>query len=183
MYIALSIIYFLLSANTTYFKADHGKVTFESDASMEKIIAHSREVKGLIDTKNNTFAFSVDLSSFQGFNSELQKDHYEENYVESDKFPKALFNGKIIEEVDYSHKGLYDVRAKGDFELHGIKINKIIHSTIKVLRPGELSIHSTFLLNLKDYSIKIPRLVHKKIAEDIKVTVDIHMNQYTAIEK
>src|SRR5688500_7889636 len=76
---------------------DKGSINFTSNAQLELIKASSDKVQGLLDPNNNQFAFAVDIKSFQGFNSQLQREHFNEKYLESEKFPKARFSGKIIE--------------------------------------------------------------------------------------
>lgn len=80
---------------------------------LELIEARSIELKGLIDPAKQTFAFSVSTNSFEGFNSKLQREHFNENYLESAKYPKSTFTGKIIEKVDFTTNGEHIICAKG----------------------------------------------------------------------
>ncbi len=160
-----------------FYKTAHGDVSFISRSTMEKIKSHSSDLRGVINEKSNAFSFAVSLDSFHGFNSELQKEHYAENYVESDQYPLAKFSGKIIEEISFDKPGVYNVRAKGNFDLHGIIVNKIIHATLTVINENQLNIESNFELNLTEFKIKVPRLVHKKVAENIEVHVALLMNK------
>ncbi len=176
----LSILYLLallLSADANYYKTSQGNVSFESNAAQEKIIGSSDALKGLIDSRTNTFSFSVELESFNGFNSQLQKEHYAENYVESNRFPHASFSGKIIEQIDFNKPGTYTVRAKGDLSVHGIRINKIIPATLTIISATQLKIDAEFQLNLTEFQIKVPRIVHKKVAENIEIRVDLLLNK------
>src|SRR5579859_1595395 len=84
------------------FTADDGEVSFTSNAKLELINASSKRVKGIIDPTTNNFAFVVTIQSFEGFNSNLQREHFNEKYMETDKFYDATFSGKIIEAVDFS---------------------------------------------------------------------------------
>ena len=94
------------------FNITKGKISFSSDAPLELITAISNELKGLIETEKKQFAFSVKVRSFKGFNSGFQKDHFNENYLETDKYPEATFSGKIIEDVDFAKNNVLTVRAK-----------------------------------------------------------------------
>lgn len=143
-------------------------MSFTSNAELELIKASSNKVQGLIDPASNTFAFSVDAISFEGFNSRLQRDHFNEKYMESDRFPKARFSGKIIEPIDFSIDGSYDVRAKGDLEIHGQKQTRIIKAKVTIAN-GILSIESRFVVPLADHNISIPAIVSQKIATEIEV--------------
>lgn len=143
-------------------------MSFTSDAELELITASSDKVQGLIDPATNQFAFSVDVTSFEGFNSRLQREHFNEKYMESDRYPKARFIGKIIEPIDFSVNGSYDVRAKGELDIHGQKQTRIIKSKISI-HDGVLYIESQFLVPLSDHNISIPAIVSQKIATEIEV--------------
>ncbi len=169
------LLFILLSifiADTDYYNTRNGTVIFESNASLENIKAKSTQLRGLINKSKNTFSFAIKLKSFHGFNSELQMEHYNENYVESDLFNEATFKGKIIEDLNWLSKGRYEVRAKGEFELHGIKKIETINSVIEVTDEKSIKISAEFKINLSDYNIKIPRIVHKKLSEKIDIQVN-----------
>jgi hypothetical protein len=150
------------------FSVENGSINFTSNAELELIKASSDKVQGLIDPITNQFAFSIDIKSFRGFNSELQREHFNEKYMESERFPKARFSGKIIEQVDFSVAGVYEVRAKGDLEIHGQKQTRIIKSTIAVAN-GRIRVESKFFVPLADHNISIPNIVSQKIATEIEV--------------
>ena len=153
-----------------------GEIKFASKAQLELIKASTDKVQGLLDPASNLFAFSVDIKNFRGFNSELQREHFNEKYLESEKFPKAKFSGKIIEQIDFSKDGTYEVRAKGDLEIHGIKQNRIIRSKVTV-KTGVVTIESSFLVPLADHDIAIPNIVSQKIATEIEVEFSATMIQ------
>lgn len=146
-----------------------GSITFVSDAPLEKIKASTQTFKAVYDADHNQFAVSIIMNSFVGFNSELQTDHYNENYLETEKYPEAKFVGKIVEQLDFTKKGRSEVRAKGRFSLHGVTQEKTILCKIQISNENEFSINAEFELNLAEYNINIPKIVHKKIAENIKI--------------
>jgi len=148
-----------------------GKVNFQSNAPLEVIKASSDALKGVIDTNKRTFAFTLEVASFNGFNNPLQKEHFNENYMESDDYKTATFLGKIIEKTDLTKEGEYTLRAKGKLKIHGISQERIIKSSAKV-KDGKLSIQSTFTVILKEHEIAVPKIVHQKIAEEIQVSVE-----------
>lgn len=156
------------------FSTGDGKINFVSKAELELIKASSNKLKGVIDPATNQFAFSVVVPSFLGFNSELQREHFNEKYMESEKYPQVTFTGKIIEQMDFSINGIYDVRAKGDLEIHGQKQTRIIRSTLTI-ENGILSLKSDFKVPLADHNIAIPRIVNQKIATEIDVHVEAVM--------
>ena len=153
------------------YRCDTGKVILKSDAALEIIEAQSNKLRGVIDLSSNSFAWTVDIRSFEGFNNRLQREHFNENYMESDKFPKASFAGKIIELVDLQTDGTYSVRAKGKITVHGIEQERIIKSQVTVAGK-RVHVTSTFTVPLSDHNINIPRIVYQKIAEEISVTID-----------
>jgi hypothetical protein len=158
--------------NSNIYFPSKGKVSFISNAPLEVITAESEDIIGAINIEKSSFAFEVSLRSFEGFNSPLQKEHFNENYVESDKYPKATFAGKIIEDINLNKDGTYPVRAKGILSVHGIPAERIIKATIEVLN-GEIIVHSGFKISLTDHKIKVPAIVNQKISEIIDVDLKI----------
>jgi polyisoprenoid-binding protein YceI len=97
------------------------------------------------------------MNSFQGFNGPLQKEHFNENYIETGIYPDASFSGKIIEDDDLSKDGEYVVRAKGLLTVHGVSQERIIRSNLSV-KQGKMKLNTSFTVLLVDHNIKIPRI-------------------------
>ncbi len=148
-----------------------GKVDFKSEAPLELISASSGELSGLLDINKKNFTFRINIRSFQGFNSPLQREHFNENYMESNKFPDASFKGKIIEDVDLSQDGVYQIRTKGIFTIHGVSQERILKNDVTV-KNKTISIHSNFSVLLSDHNIPIPKVVYQKLANEIKVEIN-----------
>ena len=147
-----------------------GAIEFTSDAPLELKEANSTQLNGIIDTESRQFAFSIRTITFEGFNSSLQRDHFNENYMETEMYPESTFAGKIIEEVDFTKDGNYQVRTKGTLLIHGVEQSRIIKSKINI-KNGEIKVTSSFSVPLEDHVISIPKVVNKKIATEIVVTV------------
>lgn len=147
---------------------EKSRIQFASNAELEVIKASSDQVQGLLDPSTNKFAFSVRIISFKGFNGEQQRVHFNEKYLESERFPTASFSGKIIEELDLTKDGTYDVRAKGELDIHGVKQTRIIKSSLTI-NGSKVSITSKFNLPLSDHNITIPKIIGQKIATEIEV--------------
>ncbi len=147
-----------------------GTITFSSDAPLELIKASSKELRGKFDINKKLFAFTVNINSFTGFNSPLQREHFNENYMESVQYPSASFSGKIIEDIDFTKDGSYTIRAKGNLLIHGVVQERIIKSDL-VVKDGKINISSNFTVLLVDHNIPIPKVVHEKLASEIKVEV------------
>jgi len=156
------------------FSTEKGTINFVSNAELELIKASSDKLQGVLDPATNQFAFTIIVQTFRGFNSELQREHFNEKYMESEKYPRVSFTGKIIEQVDYTMDGTYEVRAKGDLDIHGQKQTRIIKSKIEI-SEGVLTIQTDFKVPLADHNISIPRIVNQKIATEIEVSVTTDM--------
>jgi hypothetical protein len=154
---------------------DSGHVVFTSDAPLEFIQASSDELAGILNINDLTFSFNVPMVSFQGFNSALQRTHFNENYLESEKFPKSTFKGKIIEEVDFNAPGTVSIRAKGILNVHGIEKDRIIRCTMQ-MEAGRITVETSFTVPLEEHKIKIPSIVQQKIAEMIRVDIRFEMH-------
>ena len=148
----------------------NGHAEFVSDAPLEIIRAHSDDVFGAIDKLKSSFAFGIHIQSFKGFNGDLQREHFHENYMETEKYPIASFSGKFIDPVDFSTNGIYSVRAKGILQIHGIDKERIIKGTITV-KNGMIAINSSFIVSLEDHNIKVPRIVYQKISQQVIIEV------------
>lgn len=172
--LAIVFCYSPLFGQESLFQIQSGKAYFISEAPLEVIEATSDQLRGVIDTEKRTFAFAVKIRSFQGFNSPLQREHFNENYMESHRFPEATFSGKIIESIDFSRDGDYSIRAKGGLNIHGVERERIIKSNLKI-EKGKMLIQSTFTILLEEHDISIPRIVFQKIAEEIKVLVEAEL--------
>ena len=160
------------------YKTSQGEVRFVSEAPLETIRAYSKSLQAVIDIKKNTFAFAIPIQSFQGFNSPLQREHFNENYLESHKYPRATFEGRIIERIDLRQTGTYTIRAKGQLTIHGIKQERIIKSKINI-QETEMELESFFSILLEEYDITIPMIVYQKIAKSINVQVNAKLIKST----
>jgi polyisoprenoid-binding protein YceI len=158
-----------LSANAQVYKFQKGNIAFTSDAPLEIIKAQTKVFKAIYQVDKNQFIISIMMNSFTGFNSELQNEHYNENYLETTKYPDAKYVGKILDPVDFVKKGDKKVRVKGKFTMHGVTVEKIINCNVKILDANSFVIDAEFELNLAEHNINIPKIVNKKIAENIRV--------------
>ena len=171
------ILFFTLLLASSYvnappllFAARTGTITFTSDAPLELIKANSDQLKGWLNADIRQFSFAIDIKTFKGFKVSTQKKHFNENYLESDKYPQATFDGKIIENIDLHRDGLYNVRAKGNLFIHGVIQERIIKCNLTI-KNGLVSVKSNFIVLLADHDISIPKILDQKLASDIKVEV------------
>lgn len=171
IYIILLCCTEVATTQNAIFKSFSGDVHFISNAPLETIEAASKKLKGAINIRKRTFAFSIPIRSFLGFNNPLQREHFNENYLETQDFNTASFTGKIIEKLDFLTDGEYIVRAKGKLKIHGITRERIIKGKIEI-KKGKIYIHSTFTVLLKEHKIRIPKIVQQKIAKEVLVTIN-----------
>lgn len=162
----------LYAANVYIIKSS--KIRFKSEAPLETIIAESSELKGMLDLQSKNFAFTVNNESFKGFNSPLQREHFNDNYLDTDKYPVISYTGRIIDEIDFNKPGTYTVRAKGMMNVKGINRERLIKSVVEV-KANSIKITSEFTVLLDDYSIRIPRVVNQKIAPEIQITLSANL--------
>ena len=156
-----------------------GHIYFHSKAPMETIEAHNHQVNAALDAKTGSFVFKVLMKSFV-FEKALMQEHFNENYVESDKFPNALFKGKVlnIKDVDFDTPGDYPVDVEGTLTIHG-KTNTVkTKGTFTVQPDKSVEGKSSFTIKIADYNISIPDIVAGKIAEEPVIYVDVKLKPY-----
>lgn len=168
LFVIFVLFYTVSAFAQTKYTVKKSEMSFTSNAELELIKASTTETQGILDPATNQFAFSVPLTSFKGFNSDLQRQHFNENYMESSKYPKASFSGKIIEQINYTRDSVYTVRAKGELDIHGQKQTRIIKARLTV-KKSEIQIDTDFNVPLADHNISIPRIVSQKIATEIDI--------------
>lgn len=162
---------FLAQANAQKYGTRKGSITFNSDTQMEKIKAVNNTVSAVIDAKSKKLQFAVLIKGFQ-FKKALMQEHFNENYMESSKFPKATFKGEIIDgDVNFTQIGSYDVKVKGMLTIHGVTKEVTVPARIEMSKAGAHTVAS-FDVVLADYGIKIPSLVKNKIAKEVTIKVD-----------
>lgn len=155
----------------TYFTRD-AKVKFFSDAKVEDIEAVNKSGSIIVNTKTGEVASKVLIQNFL-FEKALMQEHFNENYMESGKYPNASFKGSIANagEVNFGKDGTYKARVKGKLNIHGTERDVEIPATITV-GGGDIKVHSDFSVKCSDYGIKIEAQKVSNIASDIAVTID-----------
>ncbi len=149
-----------------------GQVSFFSKTTMENIEAVNNEVMSFIDTGKGEVVFAILIKSFH-FDRALMEEHFNENYLESTKFPKATFQGKITNasQIDFNKDGTYEATVEGDLTIHGIKQKQITTGTFTI-KSGKLTVNSRFIIKLADFNVEIPSLVSEKISKTVEIKVN-----------
>jgi len=152
-----------------------GEIFFEASVpSFEPIKATNKETSAVLDVKSGNFAVLALVRGFR-FRVALMEEHFNENYIESYKFPKTSFKGKIVDfNIDNLSNKPQNFSAVGSLYLHGITKEIEVPVTI-LLKEGQLKLSSIFSVKAEDFNIKIPSLVRKQIAEIVEVKVELDM--------
>jgi len=155
----------------------NGTIKFFSETPVEKIEASNHQVNSALDFSTGNFVFKVLIRGFE-FEKALMQEHFNENYMESEKYPNSTFNGKIqnIKEVNTAKDGVYKVVAEGDLSMHGVTNKVKVNGTLEV-QGGKLLGKATFNVAPSDYNITIPKAVIKNISETIQVDVSISLDK------
>lgn len=163
----------MANANAQLLKVEKSKITFFSDALLEDIAATNTMSAALFDVSKGEFAFEVPIKEFQ-FDKDLMKQHFNEKYMETERYPKATFGGKL-DGFDASKSGTQSVTAVGKLTIHGVTRETKIPGTIEIADNKKALIKAKFMVKLEDFKIKIPSVVFQNIAEEVEVTVDFTM--------
>jgi len=158
------------------YTAKSGTASFYSEAPMENIEATSSSVQSILNTTTKNVAFIISIRSFQ-FKKDLMQEHFNEKYMESDKFPNATFSGKVNEDLDLSKDGTYNVTSTGKMTMHGQEKDITVPGTFTV-KNGETSLQSNFPLAVADFKIEIPQLLFQNIADTVAVKVNVNYIPY-----
>jgi len=138
---------------------------------MEDIAADNNQVISVLDIQTGVLRFSVLTNAFH-FPKAMMEEHFNSDYMESDKYPSSTFKGMVtdIGVVDFIKDGTYKVNIQGDLNIHGVSKNITTPATL-IIKDGNLSGTSVFKILLKDYNIKIPSIVANNISESIEINV------------
>lgn len=169
----------LMSASLSFsqdkFYTKTGKIIFHSKAPLEDIEGKNKTVTAVVDSKSGAIQFSVQMKGFE-FEKALMQQHFNENYAESDQYPKAEFKGTIINnsEMNYSKDGTYVAKVKGRLTIHGVTKDVETTGSFKI-GGGIINATATFNIFIPDYNIKIPSIVKDKVSNSIKIIVDCNL--------
>ena len=170
--IQLLLVFFLSSLGAQKYFTRSGTISFSSDAPIEKIEATNSKATSIFDVETGKMQFAVLIKGFQ-FEKALMQQHFNENYMESSKFPKATFKGQIvdIDSVDFLRDGEYPVKVKGNLTIHG-ETKEVEADGNFVIKDGIVTALSSFLIAVTDFKIDIPKLVRDNIAETVRIDIN-----------
>ena len=176
---ALFVVGATISANAQYYKGkpDVSTISFFSKSPLEDIDATNKKVTVVLKTTTNEIQFGVPMVGFK-FPKPLMEEHFNENYVESSKYPTCTFKGKINETIDFTKDGDYKVTAKGVLDLHGVQKEIEAPGTLTV-KGKDILLNANFKIKIADYNIKVPSLYVQNIAEFVDVKVNATLEPFT----
>lgn len=171
----LVVILILVKYHALYpqrYVADKGMVDFYSQATLEDIKAENRKVQSLFNASTGEIAFRIGIRDFQ-FQKKLMQEHFNEKYMESDKYPDGTFAG-ILDGFSSGATGWQYVTARGDLKIHGVVRKVEIPGTVRIVDDDNIQMRSEFIVKLEDYGVAIPQILWQNIAEQVKVTIELN---------
>lgn len=180
-YIFIFSLFFTTCYGTSLFAqgrylTKQGYISFYSRTPVENIKAENNQVLSIVDIGSGDIAITILMKAF-AFEKALMQEHFNENYVESDKYPKANFIGKITNLQDIMAGNNSIARIEGNLTIHGITRSVAIESKTTVEKKM-VYFHGKFKIAVADYDIKIPAIVRRNIAEEVEITFDLKHQPY-----
>lgn len=165
----LAAVYADCSAQLYFTK--NGRISFFSSAMLEDIKADNNQVISIINTSTGDIQFSLLNNAFH-FKKALMEEHFNTDFIESEKYPKSTFKGTIsnLSSINFNTDGTYNTTVAGNLNIHGITKPVSAIGTITI-KAGKISALSRFFIKPKDYNISIPSTVKNNIAESIELTI------------
>lgn len=181
MRLTITLILTLLTFSTSLsaqerFLTKQGYISFYSHTPVEDIKAENNQVLSIVDISTGEIAITILMKSF-AFEKALMQEHFNENYIESDKYPKATFSGKIqnLEEILSGDNSI--AKIKGNMTIHGI--TKLVEIESKTsIEEQSVALNGKFMVTVADYDIKIPAIVRNNIAKEVEVSFDLEHQPY-----
>lgn len=162
-------------ANT--FVCSKGMIHFFSATAMENIEATSNTAVCVINTQTKKVYAKVQMTSFV-FEKKLMQEHFNENYMESDDYPNGILDAVIVEDIDFTKDGTYNITLRGTFEVHGVKQTRDIPGVLVIKNGQPASATAKFNVKLADHKIAVPKAIIMNIAESIDVDINFTFEKY-----
>jgi len=158
-----------LTVSGQKFASEKSTVIFFSKAAIEDITAKNSKASSIFNSETGEIVFSVPIKDFR-FAKSLMQEHFNEKYMESEKYPKATFQGKFVD-FNAQVNGIQEVKAQGKLSIHGVMKEIDVPGTIENAGKN-LIMKSKFIIRLEDYTITRPQLLWQNIAEQVEVTIE-----------
>jgi hypothetical protein len=173
------VVGFYISSYTQTYVTKNGMIRFYSETKLEKIEAVNRQVNAALLAPTGDFFFKVLVKSFN-FEKAMMQEHFNDDYLESDKYPEATLLGKVtnIKEINFAKDGIYPGTVEGKLTIHG-QTQQIKQNGTFEIKNGTVTAKAKFNILLTDYNISVPNTVVNNISKSIEVTVEVTMTPYT----
>ena len=171
---SLAVLFYVNCLSQDKFITRNGMIQFNASTPLETINPVNNHVSCILDSKTGKIAFQLKMISFK-FDKALMEEHFNEKYVESEKYPKSTYVGEIINwnELDFS-KEKQNIKSKGILTIHGVDKEVEVSGTINFLK-NNIEIKSEFSIVVSDFDIQIPKLVRDKISKEVRVIVEMNL--------
>jgi hypothetical protein len=169
----LALLTFFQAAQAQKLVSKNGHIWFIASTPLENIEGDNRQAVSILDPATGDLAFNLLVKSFE-FKIALMQEHFNENYMESDKYPKSTFKGKITnpEKIDFKKDGIYQAEVSGDLTIHNVTKPITTKGTIQV-KGTSIIAKAKFVVTPHDYDVAIPSVVENKIAKEIEINIDV----------
>lgn len=154
-------------AQSPIYICKNGLASFYSSAPLEDIEASNNHAVASLNISNKSLLIRVPINQFQ-FRNKLMQEHFNDIFMESKRYPEAVFDGKIFDLTDLSKPGVYHVTATGEFVVHGVERIRTLHGKITITQTN-IILETQFEVLLADHDIEVPEIVFNKVAEKIRV--------------
>jgi len=158
------------------YSSQKSNVKFFSKAPLEDIESNNSQATSVLNASNNEIVFFVPINGFK-FKKSLMQEHFNENYMESPKYPNATFKGKINEKINFKKDTVANITSTGKLTIHGVEKERTEKGKLTI-KSGEISIESEFYVNLKEVKVEIPKIVVDNISKDILVKINFTYAPY-----
>ncbi|MDQ3046294.1 MAG: YceI family protein [Bacteroidota bacterium] len=152
------------------------EISFFSAAPLENIEAMNKASKPIINSATNDIQMKIVITAFV-FEKPLMQEHFNENYMESEKYPDATFKGKFNEKIDWTKDGEHKVSATGKLKIHGVEKDRTFDGTLTI-KGGQVNLKTKFNVHIADHGVKVPSLYVQNIAEDVEVKLNATLEPY-----
>lgn len=169
-YLCFALVQTQVFAQLYVNKSDATVIQFFSKTPMEDISASNKNATSVFDAKTDSIVVKVPMNKFI-FPNGLMQEHYNENYLETEKYPYAYLKGKFTTKIPFTTPGTYTSSITGNFTCHNVTQPRTFPCTVVVDAAGVVTVTGKFDVKLADHKIDIPTIVTKKIAEVIQVDV------------
>lgn len=165
------IVFLTINLNAQKYRDTSSKISFLSETALEDIFGESKKSSSALKADEKKIAILMKTNTFV-FKNPMMQEHFQEDYIECEKFPNASFNGDILGEFDVNKDGEYKVAVKGKLTIHGIEKDREVKGKI-IVKKGVVSVEAKFAVKLADHGVKVPSVVLKNIAEVVEVAINI----------